>query len=339
MSFRPALLLCALLLLGTGHAARAQSCGDTLTHSITLTADLHCSSGWLAFEVGAPAITIRLNGHTLSGTADLQGIRVLGQHKVRILGPGRISGFWAGVNTMDAARLVVQGVEFADLGAGVILNRSSASKIVGNGFFRITGEAISIIDPTVGTSLPSGDNLVSGNVIGKVDTGITLCGAAAGGNLVEHNTINAAYARGIHVIDHSGGNYVSGNRLHNTGAGIVVEASTGNTVIDNEVAQGSTGIGISATVQGRCQPDPAQGHDSVGHKVYDNRLRDVSTGIHVGNDPYLGKAIGSAFAGTVVENALYGVLLDVNSVYNHVFGSTWIGVATPVLDLGTDNHW
>ncbi|MBX3724462.1 MAG: right-handed parallel beta-helix repeat-containing protein [Xanthomonadales bacterium] len=339
MSFRPSLALCALVLLGAGHAAQAQSCGDTLTHSITLSADLHCSSGWVAFDVAAPAITIRLNGHTLSGTSALQGIRVIGQEKVRILGPGRISGFWGGVNTYDASRLLVQGVEFADLGAGIILNRSGGSKIVGNGFFRIGSEAVSIIDPLVGSTLPAGNNVVSGNVIGKVDTGITLCGGAAGGNLVEHNTINAAYARGIHVVDHSSGNYISGNRLHNAGAGIVVEASNGNTVIDNQVAQGSAGIAIGATLQGRCQPDPLQTHDSVGHKVYDNRLSDVVTGIHVGNDPYLGKAIGSVFAGTVVENATYGVLLNVNSVSNHVFGSTWIGVATPILDLGYDNHW
>lgn len=339
MSLRSALVLCALALLGSGPAVQAQSCGDTLTHSITLTADLHCSSGWVGFDVAAPAITIRLNGHTLSGASALQGIRILGQHKVRILGPGRISGFWAGVNTMDAARLVVQGVEFADLGEGLILNRSGGSKIVGNGFFRINGAAISVVDPLVGTSLPAGDNLVSGNMIGKADTGITLCGAAAGGNVVEHNTINATLARGIHVVDHSGGNYLSRNRLHNTGAGIVVEASTGNTVIDNEVALGSTGIAVSAHLLGRCQPDPAQTHDSIGHKVYDNRLRDLSIGIQVGNVPQLGKAIGSVFAGTVVENAGYGVVLDANSAANHVFGSTWIGVATLVLDLGYDNHW
>lgn len=35
----------------------------------------------------------------------------------------------------------------------------------------------------------------------------------------------------------------------------------------------------------------------------------------------------------------YGVLLDANSVHNHVVGSTWIGVATPALDLGHDNRW
>ena len=41
---------------------------------MTLTADLHCSSGPYALDVQANGITINLNGHTLSGTSAVAGI-------------------------------------------------------------------------------------------------------------------------------------------------------------------------------------------------------------------------------------------------------------------------
>src|SRR5690606_37593058 len=41
------LLLSSIALVHAG-LARAQSCGDTITRDITLTADLHCNTGWVA---------------------------------------------------------------------------------------------------------------------------------------------------------------------------------------------------------------------------------------------------------------------------------------------------
>ena len=54
-------------------AAHAQSCGDTITHDVTLTADLHCTTGWFALYVPTHGVTVDLDGHTISGSRDLSG--------------------------------------------------------------------------------------------------------------------------------------------------------------------------------------------------------------------------------------------------------------------------
>ncbi len=59
-------------LAGAGSAAANSSpstvnCGDTLTHSVKLTADLtNCPGDGLV--IGANGITVDLNGHTIDGT-------------------------------------------------------------------------------------------------------------------------------------------------------------------------------------------------------------------------------------------------------------------------------
>ena len=47
------------------------SCGQTLTKSVTLTADLQCS-GLVGLILGAPKVTLNLNGHSIYGP-DISG--------------------------------------------------------------------------------------------------------------------------------------------------------------------------------------------------------------------------------------------------------------------------
>lgn len=333
----PILALAAAALPGM---AAGQACGDTLTTSVTLAADLHCTTGYTAFEVGASGITIHLNGKTLSGTHALSGLNINGADNVRIVGPGRISGFWAGANVFRSPKLRVENVTFEDLGAGVLLSRSYGSRVHGSRFYRILNQAVGIYDNAPGSSLPSGDNRITGNQFGKVDIAIGTCGVTTGGNLIEGNVIGAAYSAGIRLADHSGGNYVSGNRLHNAYlTGISIGASRGNTVIDNQIEHSEVGIEIAARLDGRCVLDPALASDNGDHKVYDNRIVDTAAAVMVGNNPYTGKVFHIAFGGNTIDTAAFGFMFDVNTVNNHVFGSTWTAVGTPVLDLGYGNTW
>ena len=151
--FRRAAKLLALAIPALPGAAAAQACGDTLTGSVTLAADLHCSTGWTAFDVGASGITINLNGKTLSGTSALTGINIHGADNVRIVGPGRIRGFWVGANVFRSPKLIVDNIDFEDVGAGVMLNRSYMSTVRRSGFYRIANSAVLIEDPLLGTSM------------------------------------------------------------------------------------------------------------------------------------------------------------------------------------------
>jgi len=87
----PALLIAVtvFVVLGSSSATAATpSCGDTITHDTTLTADLtNCPGDGL--DIGADNVTLNLNGHTIDGTvtqalvcgetpADVDGVRVGG---------------------------------------------------------------------------------------------------------------------------------------------------------------------------------------------------------------------------------------------------------------------
>lgn len=332
--------LLAIAIAALPGTAAAQTCGDTLTSSFTLSADLHCSTGWTAFEVAAGGITIHLNGKTLSGTSDLQGFRLIDADNVRIVGPGTIRGFWVGANVFRSPKVRIENVTFEDMGGGVILTRSHDALVRGNRFFRIAGNGVWINDPTIGESWPSGNNRIAGNQFGKVDVAISTCGSTAGGNLIEGNRIAAAYSAGIHIGDHSSGNYIAGNAIDNAwSTGIRIEASRGNTLVDNRIDNSDIGLDFPARRSGQCVLDPAMGHDNGDHKVYDNLIAGAIVAVLVGNDPYDGKVFHIAFGGNLIDTASTGFLFEANSLNNHVFGSTYLGVGTPVLDLGYGNTW
>src|SRR5688572_33307243 len=107
------------LLLATG-SAQALSCGDTVSTSITLSADLHYTTGYTALHVATPGITIDLNGHTLSGTSALQGIDL--EAGLVTVKNGTIRGFWGGIVGLRAHKLHVDGVTFSDMGVALALN-------------------------------------------------------------------------------------------------------------------------------------------------------------------------------------------------------------------------
>jgi parallel beta-helix repeat protein len=97
-------------------AAQALTCGDTVTNSIKLKADLDCSaeqSGGLL--VGASGITIDLNGHSIigSGGADqYEGIENDGYNRVKIVN-GSIRNFQDDVLLLNTAKNVVDHVHLS----------------------------------------------------------------------------------------------------------------------------------------------------------------------------------------------------------------------------------
>jgi parallel beta-helix repeat protein len=109
--------VCALFLaLAPGSAlANHVQCGDVITQSVKLDADLTCEAQGLV--VGADGVTVDLNGHTISGQGDpfeetLSGVQADGRSGV-VVRNGTITGFTEAVLLTNASQSVVRDITAA----------------------------------------------------------------------------------------------------------------------------------------------------------------------------------------------------------------------------------
>lgn len=335
-----ALITLAMAALLAWHSnAHALACGDTLTSDTTLTADLHCTTGWVALYVPTSGITLRLNGHTLSGDVALQGVSILSASNVRILGPGRITGFWAGVNATRADYLAVQDVDFDHIGAGVIASDTLGSSLQRNDFRNVNGWGIYVFAHP-GASRPLlGGHTISYNLVLESVGGVVVCGHANSANLIKGNTLQGLSDYGIHLLDGSGRNEVRDNQLLKMeSAGLVLRGSRGNTVKGNKFDYGHTGIAMIPEFTGACPSgysSPAVRDNLIdGNSIFKqdvgiaaglggksllvlknrlryNKLYDDATGIYFNTDTYANDATLNAYSGTAIP------------VDDHGVGNTW----------------
>ena len=136
-------------------AARAQATDISGTISTTLTifndselvGDVKCTvAGGPCIQFGAPGITLRLNGFTITGpdvppagctpaTSLDDGIDdVIGLHDLAILGPGRVQEFGGfGIGLFGSTKAKVEGITASDnCFSGIILAGASDSDIQKN---------------------------------------------------------------------------------------------------------------------------------------------------------------------------------------------------------------
>jgi parallel beta-helix repeat protein len=229
------ILACATLLLvaSADRAAAQPACGDTLTASTTLTADLACTGTGL--KVGADKITIDLGGFTLSGDngeGDLGIDNGLGFDGVTIKN-GTISSFDEGISIGgNAQKNVVTGVriEFCSHDA-IDLNDSDLGKVT----------KCTILNNDNGVQMgadATGNVLEKSVIIGHADAGTEVQGT---GNVVQKNQFTANN-NAVRLLN--GPNRVVGNTVEiSDGDGIVVDGGSGSEVSKNTVI-GSTGDGM-----------------------------------------------------------------------------------------------
>jgi parallel beta-helix repeat protein len=238
----PAILTFSLLAGARAHAAN-ELCGQTITQSVTLTANQACTGQGLI--VGADGITIDLAGFTLSGDAgfDERGVNLNGHTKVTIAN-GTISGFFDGVvstpfppppQAVKLSRLVVRDnarsgtVLFVDT---LVVDRSS---FINNGTGVMSG----------------GPGLELGCKQGKITSSTFVGNGADGLNVIEasHLTITKAVAAlngasGLNLGSDESVTVQSSTFARNGTDGIVVFAGGGalkiarNTIVGN----GSDGV-------------------------------------------------------------------------------------------------
>lgn len=320
--------------------AHALSCGDTISSDTTLTADLHCTTGWNALYMPVGGVTLRLNGHTISGGIGLEGLSVFSANNVRILGPGRITGFWTGVNATRADYLTVQGVDFDNTNAGVIASDTLGTYLQGNDFRNINGWGVYIV-AFPGASRPVlGAHAIADNLVLESVGGISLCGHANSDNLVKNNTLQGIRDYGIHILDGSGKNEIRGNqmlKIENTG--LVLRASRDNTVKGNKFDYGLTGIAMIPQFTGGCATGPYASPEVRDNLIEGNSIFKQTTGIMAG----LGGKGALVQKNRISYNKLYydgtGIYFNTDTYANDATLNAYTGTTTPVDDHGVSNTW
>lgn len=245
--------LVVLATLGSAAAASAAkppvlSCGQTVTTSVKLTQDLrNCPNDGLV--VGASDITIDLNGHAITGTHPTEygdydcrcAINDLAGYDRVTLRGGRIEGFMDGALFIGARGVVVSGLtssgHYTD---GVYLGESSDGRVSQStfsdsyrGVHSRDSRGLTIVDNRVHDIEHSSialfrvtDSLVRDNtVLQSTDWGIELVNSSR--TTVQHNKLRGWGADGIGIVGMT------------QFGGLPAVA---NTVLDNELREGSTAI-------------------------------------------------------------------------------------------------
>jgi hypothetical protein len=223
------------------HAGNGSTgCGLVVTVNTTLDHDIGpCNSGpsGSAVTIGADNITLNLNGHSVFGNAgtpgDGVGIGMTGRTGVKVLGPGTVRDFDAGVaisgggnnQVVSVSALNNVGDNSTDFGDGIALNNTH-------------------------------DNIIRGNIAqgnGPYD-GIGVVGPTSFGNQILYNAaINNLTAPGDHGIRFEPGthhNTATGNNVAGNFDGILVFNNSTDNVLTNNSSNRNQRDGIAVAGSG-----------------------------------------------------------------------------------------
>lgn len=273
----PLLALPLLLALPAPPAHADLACGDVVTSSTTLTADLQCAPGQDGIVVSGHGIVIDLAGHTLDGGTDQlhsAGVRLTPGSSGVVVQHGTIAHFGVGV-VLDTATdnrvwdLVlhanVRGVDVANASRNVI----DKNTISGSGLdaVRLDGAA--------------DDNRVAQNSLSGNVFGVGVAGGAR--TLVTQNVISTTRGFGVAVFSDAAAATVSRNTVTG-GSWYGIEVTTegaGTTVSQNDVSgnardgiyAGVSGVHVArnlATYNGQSGIDAVGAVDGGGNVAYGN---------------------------------------------------------------------
>jgi parallel beta-helix repeat protein len=282
-------LLAGVLL--TPSFAQALACGDTVSSSVTLSADLlDCPDVGLRVAYAA-GVRINLNGHRITGApGSSAGISVVEGHKVIVEGGGAISGFDAGVAVNDSSKVSISRLRFFDNRANDVYLRNVTASVVRDN--RMHDSRMGVIVDGPGVSM---------------------------NNLITRNTFMDQY-QGVYI---RGGddNRVISNTMRDNQVGVGIASGSGNLVEGNGIHSNVNGVVISNGV-----PGGSGAHDNrvVRNKIYDNTIGLIATGSSGGylkynlvdRNTFRGGQTGIelsnkwVYGTTVSDNGLYDVAGD-----------------------------
>jgi parallel beta-helix repeat protein len=212
-------------------------CGQVLTQSTKVRNDL-IDCLWDGLVVGAPGITIDLDGHLIDGKGLAAGIRNDGHANVTIKN-GRVEDFDHGVmlNPGTAGNIV----------EGIRAERNQEAGITLGQLPHPTDMLLPLPLPPPYT-FQSGvrNNIIRNNDVFANAVGIWLTNATSG-NAVSGNTISASASEGI-WIERSTGNRVEANTVNaSSGPGVGLTGASDNTVLNNLLTENGGGVLLETT--------------------------------------------------------------------------------------------
>jgi parallel beta-helix repeat protein len=263
-----AILAGALAFASPAAAKPALQCGDTVTHSVTLTRDLTNCPDW-GLQIGADGITVDLNGHTIDGT-----VTQITDCDVPPSGPAGIgnpsydrvtiengtlqqfsSGVGAGTETTGMSdstlrNLTARDNRFSGIGMGSRTGHNDDNRIVhntlygngcGNGI-ALNTSARTLVANNRSYDNPGGilvccshDDVVRDNVVThNTDHGIDIC-CDGRANLIEGNEVTDNAGDGITVHFFAEGTLIRRNHVARNVDDIVIDEASSNTVAHNLV--------------------------------------------------------------------------------------------------------
>ncbi len=200
------------------------SCGQVVRESVSLTANLECSTDGLI--AGADGITIDLNGFTIAGPggeSSKVGIMLANNDNVQVTG-GTVKGFQAGVLNTGGSGNTISKVTFTENQIAIFNTGATNTNIETNNMF---SNSIGVAShSSTGTTMHQ--NMLTDNQL----AGVTLVNSAA--NVLDFNTITGS-VNGVFLDGQSTKNNVNTNTIvQNSG----VDINNGNGLPTNINANG-----------------------------------------------------------------------------------------------------
>ena len=234
----------SLLVLGAPPVGVAQAatltCGQTITGSVTLTADVGpCPADGVI--IGADNVLLNLNGHHIIGATgprdgNAAGIRLTNRSRVAVVGPGEVRGFDAGVFINGGSLNRIQNLFVHDNVGTAAVDESGPTGLLGDGIL----------------VLRSSRNLIVNNVVSRngLYDGIGVLGVGSNANTLQRNTVQDNLGSEAN-FSFSGHGIVLTNffDLNDPRRG---ESIYDNQVLDNTVRRNFTaGVSTVSNVRGR----------------------------------------------------------------------------------------
>ncbi len=297
-------------------AAAAVSCGDVITESTLLTADLlDCPGDGLI--IGASRIIVDLNDHLVDGVGLGTGIFNDGYTLVTVRN-GTIREFDYGVELIGRAganvvtRVRLEGNEIAGV---QLFDAAPGNEIIGNALSN-NGAGVAMVSGTtrakvVGNTMDlhrgagmllrhSRENWIEANTIsGGGDLGVGLEHAER--NTLLNNVVSSNSDGGIELRDGSNDNLLERNRLIASGdTGILVEASDRNWLIANSTrSMSDSGITLNSANDGVVRDNDLQ--LSPGGLQMDGSSRNLVSGNNASRSTGIGIELGGGSLGNIVS--------------------------------------
>jgi hypothetical protein len=326
--FRLLLLTAAIAASASAHA---QVCGATLYGSVSLTADMVCPAGVDGLVIGDHNLRIDLNGYAITSpnSVGTRGIRSSGFGGIKIVGPGRITGFDTAVmidggDNHEIREIDAAGVSSVGARIGIWLHNTSGSVV--------EKSRVGVVDLGAYPGYSATANRIVGN---DADT-INVWGCQTYKNVIANNEIHpATQFMAIALADGAKGNQIIANKI--VSGTVWLGGSSENLVADNIIMNAVYPSWIFAGVIMAHFPATCAGgamFDATQNVVRGNTIAGGQVGVLM--------AAGSRY-NQIANNKIYdqlavGLRFDVDSEDNDGRGNAY-RAPIPVVDLGLRNLW